>query len=160
MAAAPFDAATGGYREGAAVWILDPIAWNEKSLGRIGYGDKGALGFGARENKSYAPRASDELAELIKMYDYPVAVHGVANNTRMFAQKGVFTIFGREMDPMEKIYEDKGYPTGSLTKLLVEKDDIDNMLKLMLAIGYTDSVSYPDLHGLAMEIKRLNHFKV
>jgi hypothetical protein len=160
LAAAPFDPAAGGYQEDAAVWVLDPIAWNEQSLGHIGYGDKGPLGFGARENKSYAPRASDELRDLVTMYDYPVAVHGVANNTRMFAQKGVFTIFGRHTDPMEKIYDDKGYPGGSLVKLVVEKSDIDNLLRLVLAIGYTDSVSYPDLHGLAMEIKRLNHFKV
>lgn len=160
LATAPYDVAAGGYQEGAAVWVLDPIAWNQRSLAHIGYGDKGALGFGASENDAYAPRASDDLKELVNMYECPVAVHGVANNTRMFAQKGVFTIFGRNMNPMETIYEDEAFPAESLVKLIIDKDDIDSMLKLVLAIGYTDSVSYPDLHGLAMEIRRLNNFKV
>lgn len=148
------DKATGKYGEDAALWILSPNAWNEKSLSELSWGGKGALALEHPEKKGYAPRKSSEVQDLIAMYGPPVAMHGVANTTRMFAQKGVFTIFGRNTDPMEKAFSDDNYPAQSLTKLLVPKDEIGPLLDSILAIGYTDSVSYPDLHGLAMEIKR------
>ncbi|HEX8773293.1 MAG TPA: FRG domain-containing protein [Pyrinomonadaceae bacterium] len=158
LTSAPYNRATHGYDEGASVWILDPIAWNRKALERVTYGNEGALIFNGQYSGAYAPRTNDTPQELTGMYDNPVAMEGIANNTRMFAQKGVFTIFGRDMTPMEDHYEAKSYPKESLTKLTVAKDDIDSMLELISSIGYTDSVAYPDLHGLAMEIKRFHKF--
>jgi hypothetical protein len=67
LAAAPYDASAGGYQEGAAVWVLDPIAWNEKSLERISYGEKGPLGFGARENKHYR-NYHEQAVKLLILY--------------------------------------------------------------------------------------------
>lgn len=160
LTSAPYDIKIGGYTENAAVWILDPIAWNNKSLSDVSWGDKGALSFNDTEFKGYAPRKSEQPTELVQMYPNPAAIHGIANNTRMFAQKGVFTIFGRNTNPMEQIYEDEAYPSDSLIKLTVDKSDIDRVMKLVISIGYTDSVSYPDLHGLAMEIRRFHNFKV
>jgi hypothetical protein len=155
-----FDPTANKYTEDAAVWILNPTAWNNKSLDDISYGDLGPVTFGGRGSSGYAPSKSDDETALKQIWEYPIAMYGIANNSRMFAQKGVFTIFGRDVNPMEKIYEDKNYPTESLIKLIIDKDDIDPMMKLILSIGYTDSVSYPDLHGLALEIKRLHNFKV
>jgi len=160
LTSAPYDTKAKGYVDDAAVWILDPTAWNNKSLEDIKYGDSGAVTFGGRGSDGYAPSKSDDEVDLKQIYDYPIAMYGIANNTRMFAQKGVFTIFGRKIEPMETIYEDQGYPTESLIKLVVDKSDIERMMKLVLSIGYTDSVSYPDLQGLALEIKRFHNFKV
>lgn len=158
LTSAPYNITKKGYDEGASVWILDPVAWNRKALEKVSYGDSGALGFNGEYSSAYAPRTNDTPQELTNMYENPVAMEGIANNTRMFAQKGVFTIFGRDMTPMEQHYEDKAYPNESLIKLTVGKDDIDTMVELVSSIGYTDSVAYPDLHGLAMEIKRFHKF--
>lgn len=144
----------GIFSKDAAVWILNPDAWNEKSLSGIGWGAKGALSLEHLEMSGYAPRRVNDPLGLKAMHELPVAMHGMANTTRMFAQKGVFAIFGRKKKPMEEVYEEEGYPAVSLKKLIIEKNSIQPMLDAVLAIGYTDSVSYPDLHGLAMEIKR------
>jgi hypothetical protein len=160
LSAAPYDVGAGGYSESAAVWVLDPVAWNGKSLGEIKHGERGALAFRDSETSGYAPWKDDEEKNLMQTQLNPVAIYGIANNTRMFAQKGVFTIFGKSTDPMEVTYEKGDYPDGSLIKLVIDKDDIDRMMGLVLSIGYTDSVTYPDLHGLANELKRLNGFKV
>jgi len=156
LTSAPYDATHNRYNEDAAVWILSPNAWNERSLLDISWGPKGPVGIEDSEKSGYAPRTSDDPNDLKAMYELPIAMHGIPNNTRMFAQKGVFTIFGKVTDPMEKIFSDSAYPVESLVKLTVDKGDIPNFLDRVLSVGFTDSVSYPDLHGLALEIKR--HF--
>ena len=93
------------------------------------------------------------------MYENPVAILGVANNARMFAQKGVFTIFGKSIDPMDEVFDKKGFPEDSLVELIVPVENIGELLDNLLSIGYTDSVAYPDHQGLALEIKRLNGFR-
>jgi len=55
---------------------------------------------------------------------------------------------------METTYIEKGYPQDSLEKLLIPIDQINGLLKSLMRIGITDSVVYPDLDGLALEIRR------
>jgi hypothetical protein len=157
---AKVDEGTGEYIEDAAVWILSPNAWNERSLSEITWGTKGPLTIQDPEKSAYAPRKNTEPMHLAQMYPLPVAMRGIANNTRMFAQKGVFTIFGRNIEPMEEIYDTNDFRPESLVKLIIERDHIDSLLQSILSFGYTDSVSYPDLHGLAMEMRRTFGFKV
>lgn len=150
--------------EDAAVWVLDPVSWNEQALADVTYGKDGPLSLDAEEAKVYGPRklfkGKLETSAIKILYEHPVAILGVANNARMFAQRGVFTMFGKVLDPMEKQYDVNNFPVDCLVKLVVPKLKIDELGARLLQIGYTDSVSYPDLHGLAMEIKRSRGFRV
>ena len=94
------------------------------------------------------------------MYAYPVALRGVSNTQRIFAQKGAFTIFGKSKLPMETIYDKEDFPKDCLVKVVIPGGSQDDLLEKLIAIGYTDSVAYPDLHGLALEIRRLNGFRM
>ena len=78
----------------------------------------------------------------------------------MFAQRGVFTIFGSNLASMEDQFAAGGFNAGTLNKLVVPAAKISQLLNSIIKMGYTDSVSYPDLHGLAMEIKRSRGFTV
>jgi hypothetical protein len=160
VTAAEFDETTGEYVDDAAVWILSPNAWNEQSLSNVSWGAKGALSIEDVEKGGYAPRKEMDPVHLAGMYSLPAAMRGIANSTRMFAQKGVFTIFGRDTDPMEVAFENNTYRRESLVKVIIERDHIKSLMDSVLSIGYTDSVSYPDLHGLAMEMRRTFGFKV
>lgn len=151
---------TGNYPEDAAVWLLDPISWNEKTLHKQGWGKKGAFDLSENVKNGYAPRTSEDDLDLKAMHEGPAALYGIANNARMFAQRGVFTIFGRRQAAMEVIYDTDGYPAGSLKKFVIPKGDIDTLLSDLSAMGYTDSAAYPDLHGLSMEIRRCFGFKL
>src|SRR6185369_11043509 len=155
VAGAEFDDDTDEYKEDAAVWILSPNAWNERSLRDMTWGGKGALTIDDPERSAYAPRKGPD-----PLYPLPAAMRGIANNTRMFAQKGVFTIFGQQTDSMETAFDVSGYRPESLVKVIIEKEHIDHLLDSVTSIGYTDSVSYTDLHGLAMEMRRSFGFNV
>lgn len=158
MTAAEFDDDKGEFIEDAAVWILNPNAWNETSLAGVSWGGKGEMTVDDPERSGYSPRK--DLDPAAAMYAFPVAMRGIANSTRMFAQKGVFTIFGKDTLPMEETFENNNYRSESLIKIIIEKNHISGLLDSTLSIGYTDSVSYPDLHGLAMEMRRTFGFKV
>lgn len=148
----------GKYTQSASVWILNPWAWNKASLEQVSYGDQGPVPPDSGTLNSYLPRLEYDLSAKAGMYDDPVAILGTANNARMFAQKGVFTIFGKNTDAMDKIFSSKNYPPEALVELVIKEDHIGNLLKDLICIGYTDSVAYPDHQGLALEIKRMNGF--
>lgn len=152
------------FSDDAAVWVLDPVTWNRKALENLAYDMQGPMSIGHEYVKGYRPRklVQGKLLpqELIEVYDRPVAMLGVSNNARIFAQKGVFTMFGKDTTPMEVQYDSQSFPAGCLTQIVVPAANIELITERLLTIGYTDSVSYPDLHGLAMEIKRMNGFAV
>jgi len=145
--------------EDAAVWVVNPTAWNRKSLGAQ-WGARGPLSLEDQEVSGYAPRLSIEIPQLRAMRDESVALYGISNSQRMVAQRGVFTVFGRGTDPMEKMYEDMNYPVYSLSKIRIPQNQIATLLDAVFSCGFTDSVAYPDLEGLAMEIKRTFDFSV
>lgn len=163
LSSAPMDSVTGKYLDDAAVWVLDPVAWNKIALVHVSHGDGGPLS-DETALESYGPRklyiGKLQPTAISTLNERPAAILGVANNARMFAQRGVFTIFGRNLMPMEEQYDSGKFLAGSLTKLVIPAAKIGDILTTLLRIGYTDSVSYPDLHGLAMEIKRSRGFKV
>lgn len=150
-----------GYTEDAAVWVLDPVSWNNTALAHQSYGDIGPI-TDKVVSDGYTPvkmtRNQLDPNALLLMQERPATILGVANNPRIFAQKGVFTVFGKDMLPMEQQFDKHKFQNHCLQKILIPKAKIDELLKTLLQIGYTDSVSYPDLQGLVMEIKRSKGF--
>lgn len=142
------------FSDDAAVWILDPVIWNKHSLSHQTY-DLGILAPGDEELKSYKPNPT-----FSKMNNHPVAVFGTHNSARIVAQRGTFVLFGQNTAPMEAAFDKAGFPQGSLTKVILGKGILANMRKSVLNNGMTESVVFPDLDGLAREIKRLFHFEV
>jgi hypothetical protein len=137
----------------AAVWMLDPIAWNRKSLAHITFqGD--ILSVDDSHLNFLAPGA-----DLDNMIEDPLAIYGYHNSARIVAQRGVFTVFGKDTHPMEDIYSKKDYPPDCLLKLRLPKDKRADLLKSLFQLGFTHSVVFPDLDGLAREIKNFFGFK-
>ena len=76
------------YKEGCAVWLLDPAIWNRRSLNRVTFSE-GVLSAGDELLKGYAPNTDQRL-----MNTDPIALYGVHNSRRIVAQRGVFVVFG------------------------------------------------------------------
>ena len=131
----------------AVVWILDPAAWNKSALSHITY-DSGPLTAGDDPLKGYAP-----LSAAGGMSKYPVALYGAHNSSRIVAQQGVFTIFGQERTPMEKVLK-AAFEGSELIKVTILPSRIDPIRTSLLKHGVTESVVFPDLEGLARETKR------
>jgi hypothetical protein len=136
----------------AAVWMLDPIAWNRFALQHVSY-TGGVLTPDDEAVKGYRP-----VPQFAGMHTQPVALYGAHNSARIVAQQGAFMIFGRATKPMEKVFA-AGYPAECLVKIVVPRDRIPLMRKSLLNHGITESVVFPDLEGLAREIKRVFGFE-
>jgi hypothetical protein len=140
------DPATKLFTSDAAVWILDPYGWNGHFLGeawrRIAAVPDAAL-------NSYAP-----TSDLKTLHTNPVAMAGMHNSRRIVAQRGAFTIFGSNLAPMDQIFVDQSFPVTALKRIVLPKDALESLRNQLFALGYTDSMIYPDLPGLATEIKR------
>jgi hypothetical protein len=141
------------FQSEAAIWMLDPVTWNRHALRHVSF-DGGVLSPGDDALKSYRPTPS-----FAGMHNQPVAIYGTHNSARIVAQQGVFTIFGRGTKQMERIFKSDDFPVECLTKIIVPKSLISRMRKSLLNHGITESVVFPDLEGLAREIKRVYGFE-
>jgi len=131
------------------VWSLDPIAWNRTVLDHISYTDGVLVTTDDRIN-GHKPGIKDTLHS-----KKPVAMYGSYNSPRIVAQRGAFTVFGSDIIPMETVKTNTPAITDQvLDKITVPGDRVPQLAKSLTAIGYTDSVVFPDLDGLAREIKR------
>jgi hypothetical protein len=142
------------FKKPAMIWILDPIKWNRHALRHESF-DQAVLSTSDEQIKGYKP-----ADKFIGMNDLPVAMYGAHNSPRIVAQRGVFVIFGQNMLPMEKLYNYKKYPENCLIKVVLEREKLSKMRKAILSHGITESVVFPDLEGLAKEIRRTFEFEV
>jgi hypothetical protein len=137
----------------AAIWMLDPVAWNRHSLGHMAF-KEGILSTDDTRLDYLKPGA-----ELATMNADPVAIYGFHNTARIVAQRGVFAIFGKDTDRMEEIYVKRAYPQDCLLKVRLPKDEKPKLLASLFQIGVTHSVIFPDLEGLAKEMKNSFEFE-
>lgn len=151
------DRETGQYKDAAAVWILDPYSWNRFALREMKWEDTGPANPEDHRIKTYLPAPSTS-APVGRRYELPIALVGSVNTPRMMAQRGHFAMFSLDTRPMEQIYSGGKFEAGCLVKLEVPSVCVGGLLRDLIALGYTDSVAYPDLEGLAMEVKRLHGF--
>lgn len=142
-----------GFESQAAIWMVDPVSWNRQALRHLSF-DGGVLSPGDDALKGYQP-----TPRFAGMHDTPVAIYGAHNSARIVAQQGVFTIFGKGTKPMEDAFRADDFPTSSLTKFIVQRSTISRMRTSLLNHGITESVVFPDLEGLAREIKRVFGFE-
>ena len=136
------------FSEDAAIWILDPVIWNRHSLRHTSY-DGEVLTPGDDSLKGFKPAPS-----FTGMNKHPVALYGAHNSPRIVAQRGVFTIFGQNTKAMEEVFDDEQFPNDCLIKVVLKRSRILNLRKSVLTYGVCESVVFPDLDGLAKEIRR------
>lgn len=154
---APYSVSSRGrlrFPHAAAMWILDPVAWNKHSLSHQSF-DGGVLVPGDDALKGYRPTPS-----FSGMFNHPVALYGTHNSSRIVAQRGVFTIFGQNTNPMEKAFVTELFPPDSLIKVTLTRAILPKIRQSILKNGTTESVVFPDLEGLSREIRRSFGFEV
>ena len=132
----------------AAVWMCDPVLWNCTALAHISY-KGGVLDESSQAVRSYAPGTPFPEIPML-----PVMVYGTYNSPRIVAQRGGFALFGQGTDPMEHVFASHDFPTAALLKLEIEKAHVEEIRASLFRKGFTESVVFPDLDGLAREIRR------
>jgi hypothetical protein len=139
------------YQSNAAVWILDPYLWTAHALT-----DKDAEIKSSNDSDvtRYTPQNKYSL-----MPEKALPIYGSHNSQRIVAQRGVFVIFGSEKSSMQKQYSKNTFPQDCLIKVILDKNNLPALLNSILESGITESVVFPDLDGLAEEIKRIFGFE-
>lgn len=143
----------GTYMEDAAVWLLDPYKWNKHVFHHVGW-DDGPMSISNDYIKNgYSPgRINNRSA---------VAVYGIHNSPRIVAQRGSFSILGTDTNSLdEQFYKDNNFDNTTIQKIIIEKSNIERLLKKLISMGITDATIYPDLVGLGLEIKRVHGYEV
>jgi hypothetical protein len=134
----------------AAVWMLDPTLLNKLSLSS--YSHEGVLSVGDDLLRGYAP-----MKEPRTNANNPVALYGVHNSQRIVAQRGVFVLSAANIAPLNRI-DFQGHGDDLLIKLNIPVAKKQEIFKQLFGMGITDSVIFPDLDGLAREIKTRHGF--
>ncbi|WP_430470432.1 FRG domain-containing protein [Thalassospira lucentensis] len=140
----------GDTEEDAVVWCIDPSAWNGIVLGDISETPR-ILTTDERLVEQYHPCFDDKSNR-----SEPIAIQGIMNNPRINAQKGRFVIFSSDPKPLETFAENNKvkFNGPTLTKIVIDKDAKEAVLIDLECYGITYSTVFPDLEGLAVEIRR------
>jgi len=142
------------FNNDACIWILDPEKWNKRAVDLKSF--KGSVLTTDDANAgAYKP-----VGDISTMKQFPIAIYGAHNSQRIVAQRGVFVCFGKDTRPMEAAHEQENFPADCLMKLIVKKGRLPQLYEALSRHGLTDSVAFPDLDGLAREIKREYSFEV
>lgn len=129
------------------VWCLDPVGWNRAVLRE--YAEEVAiLTTGDPELEKYRPELETRL---LARPQTGVAIYGTHNSQRIVAQRGTFTIAGKNVQPMETICNALSNET-LLWRIEICGDKPSVTFDLS-TIGVTESMVYPDLPGLALELR-------
>ncbi len=136
-----------GFPTDAAVWVLDACAWNASTF--PGMSSPGA----ALHANDPALRNFEPERDLDQMATSAAAMHAQYNNPRITAQRGVFTVFGREKHPMEEIFDRSSFDDGVLARLRFPQASLEQLYSEVRLLGFRESMIYPDLSGLAIEIR-------
>lgn len=130
------------------VWCLDPVAWNRAVLREFAE-DVAILTTGDSELEKYGPEIENRL---LARPQTGVAIYGTHNSPRIVAQRGTFTIAGKSTQSMEQLSATLSNET-LLWRIGIYGDVADVAFELA-TIGVTESMVYPDLPGLALELRK------
>ena len=136
----------------AAVWVLLPDAWNQWAFRHVTYRG-GPLSVFNKLVGVYSPNPENSDTPPANQ----AAIFGIHNSQRIVAQRGVFTISGSNINSIEDTFtqiRDEDINECALRKIIVPTGRVEELLDRLTAIGYGESVIFPDLEGLAREIKR------
>src|SRR5437667_4864547 len=138
----------------ASVWVLDPAEWNKRAVDLRSFSGS-ILTTDDPNAGGYKP-----VGDVNTMKPFPIAIYGAHNSQRIVAQRGVFVCFGKDTRPMEVAYGKECFPADCLSRLVIVKGRLPHMYEALKRHGLTDSVAFPDLDGLAREIKREFSFEL
>lgn len=138
--------------EYASVWVLNPGAWNRSVFKFQGF-KGGVLSVTDLQLEGYKPGSTSA-----NMNRAPAAIYGTHNSPRIVAQRGVFTISGTDVTPLEDLGDPSALTPGLLDEIRVTEAKIPSVLKELRDTGFTESMIFPDLQGLARELSALEGF--
>lgn len=129
------------------VWCLNPLSLNSKAPFMTSRDEIPNL----MENNDFFHSNLNEYYSLGKMKDEilsPLAIVGPRSNSRINAQKGVFTLFPLNASPFEEMEYKEEY----LYKIIINKSKKHLIKKQLFELGITYSTVFPELECVSKDI--------
>ncbi len=142
------------FKQKAVVWVLDPASWNRGALTQRSFAG-GVLSPAHETLTAYRP-----IGQIEDLAPRPVALYGAHNSPRIVAQQGVFVLFGSSTDPMEAVVQRPEFTQQCLTRIVIMPGVIRNLREALWRNGVTDAAMFPDLEGLARDLRRSFGFAI
>jgi len=130
----------------ARVFLLDPV-----ELNRITSGHRGILTWLHPEVGPYLPEGLRRAAGKALIPELPAAIEAPLSNRRILAQRGCFTVSGKNVDGIYAAVERGLQHVGAVRVPAARRASLREDL---WGLGLADEVVYQDLPSLARRIKR------
>nr|WP_283815882.1 FRG domain-containing protein [Bradyrhizobium sp. AUGA SZCCT0222] len=128
-----------------AIWCVDPIAWNRSMPVLSEYGESiHVLTTSDDEVDAYRPETTKRRNKS------PVAIFGTHNSQRIVAQRGTFMVWGNDARTLEEFANETD---GNLWKLAI-RGDRSELARDLAALGFGETMVFPELPALATELSR------
>ena len=126
------------------IWILNPYSLNKKNSVIQEYLVNPEEDFEKQYHETYVALCYDTT---INIDDLPLAIYPRRSNDRIFAQRGLFTIHGKDERALEESCSD------CLEKIDIPLNLVDKLKKLIANFGINKYSVYPDFKGLSDHLK-------
>lgn len=131
----------------AAVWVLDPVWLNRKSM--LESYTEGVLLYDWPEIEPWFPKPFLETLHVKN----PVAIDPPHVARRVAVQHSRFTVHGTDKNGIESLANESPEDR-RLEKIPVAKDMVKNVCEDLVTCGIVETTIFPDLEGLARQLKR------
>lgn len=133
------------------LWCMDPVKWNRSMPGLSEYGESvRVLTTVDDEIEGYRPNTSRRRSKS------PVAMYGAHNSNRIVAQRGTFTVWGADTQEMETFANNSSIELLWKIRLIGDRHQLYRDLQ---SLGFTETMIYPDLSSLALELERVEGWR-
>lgn len=134
------------------VWCIDPVDWNRSTPVLSEYGNTiHVLTTVDDEAEAYRPETVKRRGKS------PVAIYGTHNSQRIVAQRGTFIVWGNEPKPLEHF---ANVTSGAKLWKVVIEGDRSNLAGSLSALGFGETMVFPELPFLAQELTRSEGWRV
>lgn len=128
-----------GNPESPAIWVIDPFTLNHEAIGKEEI---------LNPHIEICAEYCDTYLEENRIdHRLPVAVYPEKMNSRILAQKGVFTLQGQVDDPIEAVCEK------FIKKISIPEKLIPDAIRFLKFAGIDEYSLFPDLDGLSRFLK-------
>lgn len=127
------------------IWVLDPVYLNQRNSRLEG------MDIGILASSDDAIESWSTMAGSTRLAPWPIAMFGTHNSQRIVAQRGTFTVAGKNDTALERVPAVAEY-SGTLAKVTLElsHEDIRNNLR---TLGITQAAVFPGLDGIAHDLR-------
>ena len=140
--------------EKPVVWMLNPSALLRLATGNDSINDNVVYLTWFRPNEKHTNIATENIRAAWEHgntpFELPAPVHPTFVHTRMNAQISRFTAHGKLSKPMPDIL-----PSHILKRYEIQPSKVKDMIHELHQLGITHTTLFPDLDGLAVELKSL-----